>query len=220
MANTVYSSLFILNDDLRRIRSERILQSVFRLLLVSLVILNPQIMDAFAQENLEAKIESTERHRAEAYYEAGRSFADAGKWDEAIRKYDEAIAIFSAFRLSFLYRGLAFAEKKQHQHAIEDYNRYLAVEPTSYKGHYLRGTAYFNIGNNEAAIRDFSTAISIDANLYQAFYARGLVYEDSLRLIDALVDQYEARKRSIEDIDIDRAIRRLENRLFKMKDYG
>lgn len=125
----------------------------------------------------------------------GLTLSNQGHFDEAIRRFDEAIKLDPASGTFLLGRAEAYNRSNRPQRALEDYDSALA------KGNLVkfekgrlragRGYAYLRLKKYKAAIDDFNVAIELRPRFRNALKWRALSYE---RLGDTkqAVRDYEA----------------------------
>lgn len=107
---------------------------------------------------------------AEAYNERGNLRLHAGRYDQAIRDYTEAIKLDASLTVALVNRGWAFVWKEDYRTARRDFDAAVQQEPenaTAYEG---RGLCSRELGQLDEAIDDFTEAIRRapdDADLYQ-----------------------------------------------------
>jgi tetratricopeptide (TPR) repeat protein len=125
----------------------------------------------------------------------GLTLSNQGHFDEAIRRFDEAIKLDPASGTFLLGRAEAYNRSDRPQRALEDYDSALA------KGNLVkfekgrlragRGYAYLRLKNYQAAIDDFDIAIELRPRFRNALKWRALSYE-RLGDVQQAVRDYEA----------------------------
>jgi hypothetical protein len=94
----------------------------------------------------------------------GLSAAWGGDWSNAIRAFDEAIALKPRFALAYLNRGLAYQRDGDLQRAIGDFALAIRYEPNGARNYYSRAMARRSLGDKRGADKDFARAIELDAD--------------------------------------------------------
>jgi len=115
---------------------------------------------ATATQNLEAP-ESAEKAAIERL-DHGKDLYAAGKTNEAIAAFTQALASNRAAIEARFYRGNACYRKGEYDAAIADYTAALAIRPDYHQALYNRGVVYA-VGKSEyeTAIKDFTAALDI-----------------------------------------------------------
>jgi Tfp pilus assembly protein PilF len=110
-----------------------------------------------------------ERHSAEIHHDLGVEALRAGRWPEALRELDEALAIHEAFpeaqRARALVLDLGFGRAEE---AEKSYRRAIALRPLFSEAHNDLGQLLARTGRIDEAIREFDVAL--DNMLYKEPY--------------------------------------------------
>ena len=138
-------------------------------------------------------IQNQEKHHG-AYTEffIGLSSQDKGKYEEAIKHYDEAIRIYPQDADAYNNRGNAKLALGLHHDAIADCNRAIHINPQHAAAYYNRGTAKLALGLHHDAIADCDRAIHINPQYAAAYYNRGTAKGVLDRYEEAIADFNEA----------------------------
>jgi len=129
---------------------------------------------------------------ASEYFERGNRHGNAGRYDEAIRDYTEAIRLNPQFANMYYNRGFAYYNKGEYDRAIADFNEAIRLNPQFVEAYYNRGLAYYNKGNYDRAIADYNEAIRFNPQLSEAYYNRGVAYYKKGNYDRAMADFNEA----------------------------
>jgi predicted CXXCH cytochrome family protein len=134
---------------------------------------------------LAAAIEKYHPDRIDYYLQLGDALVAAGKTNEAIRSYEEAVRQkpYSFPALRKLAFGLHSAG--QYPRAIELLKQALEAEPADAAGWHELGLDYLNIGSRSDAIVAFQKAISLDEDMAEAYNSLGGVWLESGDLMRA-----------------------------------
>ncbi|MDR0330631.1 MAG: tetratricopeptide repeat protein, partial [Chitinispirillales bacterium] len=111
-----------------------------------------------------------------AHLNNGDALFRAGKLDEAIRAFGQALAVNRKLAEAYLYRGFVYAVKGNYDQAIADFNAALKIKPDYYEALSIRGVAYAKKGDYDRAIADFNAALKIKPDYDEALSNRGNVY--------------------------------------------
>ncbi len=126
---------------------------------------------------------------------AGLAFASDGKFEEAVRRYDQAIELDATSGEFMLGRAEAYNRWGQPQRALEDYDKALElgglVRRDKGRLRSGRGYAHLKLKNYDAAIEDFNQALDISGGYYNALKWRGIAFEKTGDTARAVRD-YEA----------------------------
>ena len=93
----------------------------------------------------------------EAFFTGGKD-----KYDEAIRYYDDAIALHPEFDQAYYARGMAYSDKEDFEMAVEDFTRAIELNPDFILSYTERGFNRIRTGDYDGAISDYNWAIEHD----------------------------------------------------------
>ena len=102
------------------------------------------------------------------HYQQGLKSASLGELQEAIGKFDRAIAINPQYFQAYIERGNVKDAIHDYPGAIADYTSAISIDPQAAPAYYNRGTVLSQSGKHEAAIVDYKKAIAIDPQYPQA----------------------------------------------------
>jgi len=119
-------------------------------------------------------IKNQEKHQG-AYTEffVGLTFQERGKYEEAIKHYDEAIRINPQHAVIYNNRGAAKGVLGKHKEAIVDYDEAIRISPQDAKAYYNRGNAKKALDQCSQAIADYDRAIGINPHDAESYNNRG-----------------------------------------------
>jgi len=107
--------------------------------------------------------------KADIALQRGVELQEAGRFNEAIKAYDEAIQLGSNYLLAYNNRGAAYAALKQYERAIPDFDRAIELNPKYAEAYCNRGAAFGALKQYERAIRDLDKAIELDPKYARAY---------------------------------------------------
>ena len=103
-------------------------------------------------------------------------------YDEAIKKYDEAVERNPQNPEAYFNRGNAWFLKGEYDKAIADFTEAIALNPQDVAAYHDRGSAWAQKGEYEEAIADYNKAIELEPQNPQIYTNRGTVwFKKSLR---------------------------------------
>ncbi len=96
--------------------------------------------------------------------ERGLKADSAGKYTEAIKLFDQAIALEPALAVLWYNRGVSRMHLKNYSLAVVDFNKTLYLDTAFIDAYYNRSLAYRYTGNYQFALADISTFIQANPN--------------------------------------------------------
>ena len=120
--------------------------------------------------------------------DAGNQNLKAGKFDDAIKNFNDAIEIDDECIPAYNGRGIAYANKKDFDAAIKDFDKTIKLDPKYAEGYSNRGEAYADKGDAQKALDDFNKAIELDPKYANAYNNRGALYAKAGDLDKAAAD--------------------------------
>lgn len=105
----------------------------------------------------------------------GELKADAGRVEEAMVDFDDALRMDPKRWRAVHNRGVLLAQRGAFAEAFEAFNRTIALNPEFAKPYSNRAALYVQAGDLQAAMRDFERAIALDPDLAVAHKGRGRV---------------------------------------------
>ena len=100
--------------------------------------------------------------RAEPYFEQGLLFATAGKLEEAIAAFDQAVAIKPDDHDTLYNKGIALGKLERYVEAIASYDQVIAIKPDKYEPFYNKGTALNKLRLYKEAIVAFDQSLALN----------------------------------------------------------
>jgi tetratricopeptide (TPR) repeat protein len=102
------------------------------------------------------------------HYQQGLKYASLGQMQDAIGRFDRAIAINPRYFQAYIERGNVKDAIHDYPGAIADYTTAISIDAKAAPAYYNRGTVLSQSGKHEAAIVDYKKAIAIDPQYAQA----------------------------------------------------
>lgn len=113
---------------------------------------------------------------AQTYIDRGDKAYNAGKLDEAIIQYTNAIKVDNKNSVAYCARGNAFGAKNDLAAAMQDFNKALQLDPENDEALAGRGNCYKFSNKPDEAINDFTAAIRVNPAESSHYTRRGEAY--------------------------------------------
>jgi len=111
-----------------------------------------------------------------AHINLGSVLFDEGKYEEAIRHFNEVIRIKPGLILSYNKRGLAYARLGQYPQAFEDLNNVIRMKPDYADAYNSRALLHHGLKRHREAIEDLTEAVRLKPDHAEAYNNRGNIY--------------------------------------------
>ena len=125
------------------------------------------------------------RRRAEAYYDLGTSWAVQGKFDEAIKAFENALRLHPDFALAHSNLGASFRAQGRLAEALHHLHEAVRLKPDHAEAHYSLGTVHFDQGHSQEAIAAFREAVRLKPSFAEAHNSLGVALAGQGSLVDA-----------------------------------
>jgi tetratricopeptide (TPR) repeat protein len=125
------------------------------LIVPSIFLLQFDVLESLAQ---------SANNTADQLLERGESLYAQGDLEDAIRYYNEVLAIEPNNTGAIYDKGLALDVLGKHEDAIVHYDMLLSVQPDNINALVNKGAALADLGNYQEAIKYFDMVLSIDPN--------------------------------------------------------
>lgn len=93
---------------------------------------------------------------------AGNELFKSGKYDEAVEKYSDGLAVDPTNHLLLSNRSLALCSGGRFDEAVSDAKECVRLQPTFVKGYYRLATAYLQQGRQEEATKAVNEGLARD----------------------------------------------------------
>jgi len=110
---------------------------------------------------------------AEVHHAKGFAHRKAGRFEEAIEEYTQALSYDQRHFRALFNRAFSYDRIGNLENAIEDYSTALSIEPRASFALYNRGIARDKVNDHAGAIDDFTRAIAEDPNNADFYHNRG-----------------------------------------------
>ncbi len=146
------------------------------------------------------------------WWRLGNNYSLAGKWDEAIKSYQEAIRLKQDYVGSYVGLANAYEQKQEMDKAVESYKTIMPVALQNPDALFNYGRLIYNRnkGTDRADAEKFwLEAVRIQPNYSNALYSLGLLYESRGDKAKALEYYYKVKDLNPDNKDIINKIRSL-----------
>jgi tetratricopeptide (TPR) repeat protein len=138
-------------------------------------------------------------HNAQLFNEWGMVYLMVGKYDEAILKFQESLALDTKFLQTYLLLGDTYALAGNIDGATEAYEKAVDLDPKQIKPLVQLCAFYGQQGKLDQAVERCQKAIQLSPDNYQAHRNLALIYRDLGRTEDALAEAMIARELASEE---------------------
>lgn len=133
-------------------------------------------LDKVANVDFEEALKADPTHW-KALHNRGVSFAQAGKYEQALGDFDRALELNPRYPNTWFNRGEIYYTQGEFERAIDDYNQVLALAPNDAGATISRGHAEFQLGRYSEALSDYSLAVNLNPRDATARTNRGDAYQ-------------------------------------------
>jgi len=107
----------------------------------------------------------------------GDELLDQGEYEEAIGKYDQAIALEPNLAMAWVGKGLAHNGLEEYSDALDAFEMAISISPGYAKAWYGKGVALYGLGQYEDSIAAFDRALEIYPEYgYVLYYSKANAY--------------------------------------------
>jgi tetratricopeptide (TPR) repeat protein len=141
-----------------------------------------------------AQVETAAQSKEAVFFYRGTALAKQGKFEEAVKDYDQAIKLKPDLAEAFNNRGTALIKQGKYVEAVKDYDQAIKLKPDYAEAFNNHGTALAKQGKYVAAVKDFDQAIELKPDDAEAFYNRGTAFFRHGKYEEAVKDYDQAIK--------------------------
>jgi tetratricopeptide (TPR) repeat protein len=134
------------------------------------------------------KSSMSEMKESHEHSQKGFEFSRAGKYNEAITEYTEAIRLSPNNDALFYNRGLCYINTNNGDAAIQDFNKSIEFNGNNIDAYIQITTIYANRGMYDDALNSINTVISLQPDNAEAYYDRGKIYDKKGMNYEAVED--------------------------------
>ena len=133
------------------------------------------------------KTGNTDSGEYEAFNQGMKSY-EQKDYDNALKKFQEAIKLNSKFSTAYSMCGLVYKELGNYDLAVENITKAIEIEPGHYWNYYSRADAYTKMNQFDKAVADFTKIIQIEPNKDFGYLSRGYVCYETKKYNNAIED--------------------------------
>lgn len=108
------------------------------------------------------------------FYNRGLLYLKNNKPDEAIKSFNQAIALYD-YSKAYVGRASAYYALQDFPKAINDANYVLKVDGNNTRAHFVLGNCYNDLNRLQDAINEYNKCIELDNNEAEFYFKRGIV---------------------------------------------
>ncbi len=113
----------------------------------------------------------------ENWFNKGLALYDQGKYDDAIKCFDETVKLDPNYADAWLGKAIALDDLGKYDEAILAYDEAISLDPNNARAWNNKGVALGKQGNTDEAVEAFDEAIRLDPNYAAARNNKGAVLE-------------------------------------------
>ena len=112
---------------------------------------------------------------AQDYFNRGYAAVEAGRWDDGIRDYSEAIRLKPDYTEAYNNRGNSYLDKGDKDGAIADYNEAIRLKSDYAAAYWGRGNAHDKKGDRQGAVAEYSRYLELVPNASNVQWMRDYI---------------------------------------------
>ena len=122
---------------------------------------------------------------AKARYNLGRIQHAAGRLDEALAGYEQAVVIRPEYADAWHNLGALYRERNDYSSAVSAYRRAISLKSNPALTYFNLGNLYYEMGEVDQAVEAFLMVIRLSPDYVQAYVNLGIVYFNAGRMAEA-----------------------------------
>ena len=126
------------------------------------------------------------------HHNRGLTYDALQRYDEALRDYDQAIALNPNLAQTYSNRSNTYQALQRYDEALRDCDQAIALDPNYAKAYNNRGNTYQALRRYDEALHDYEQAVALNPNYADAYSNRGTTYQALQRYDEALRDYDQA----------------------------
>lgn len=133
---------------------------------------------------------SLDSHKVKDLVNKGNEFFHQGKFEEAIRCYDEALALKPDYSEALFNKGTALCELGKLREAISFFDKVLEINPQDWEALHNKGNALLNLCCFKESLECYSRALELNPKDAETMYNKGNLllrlgkFEEAAKLFD------------------------------------
>lgn len=112
-------------------------------------------------------------------YRLGNAYYDAGRVVDAIRAYEQAVALDSTYKEALVNLGNAYNETGKLNDAVATFEHALRIDPSDDKALSNLGNSYYALGQYMQGMAAYKRALVANPKCHQAHYNIGVAFADA-----------------------------------------
>lgn len=125
-------------------------------------------------------------HNAGLFNEWGMVYYYWGRYDDAMQRYEQSLALDQEFDQTYLLMGDVYLVKGDLERAVELYEKTIELSPDNVQAHSALGYAYAQLGRFDDAVRENLTVLQMAPEDYISLRNLTLLYQQAGQYIMAL----------------------------------
>jgi len=141
----------------------------------------------------------------------GQKLQEEGKYNEAIKKFQEALKIKPNYSSAYIGMGICFKESNVYNKAIENFRKAIELHPNHSKAWKCMGNVYEKMENYRKAIESYEKAVQINSGYREVWKDMGVLYQKLGGYQNAIYCYKQLKKLNPQDKDVRRTLKKLKN---------
>jgi tetratricopeptide (TPR) repeat protein len=121
--------------------------------------------------------EESKENDSKLWIKKANALSDAGRYEESLQTYDQAIKIDPKDAEAWNDKGVALNKLVRHKEALDAYEKAIAIDSHYAEAWNNKGIVLCMQGKYNEALQSIDKAISINSKLAEAWYAKGLALD-------------------------------------------